>query len=283
MRRAVQAVSFVVCLAVAVAASGAPRGLLLAALAAGIGIVRTLHAQQADGPHFDVVSIKRNTSGELGGKNGLDPGVYTGINVTVRRIIALAYQPMPDAEIDEGPGWIRTERFDVQARFAGTPSRPQLQQMLRTLLTDRFKLRTHIESRPTPVFALTVLKPGVTGPALKRSEIDCSNPGQRPPAGAGGPSCAFQYTDGLLRGRGVTLAQIAAELNAGRTVVNRTGLDGFSDVDLRWAPNTTAPAADDAPPTLTTALREQLGLRLDPLTLPIEHLVIDSVERPTEN
>jgi len=82
MSRVFHAVSLVVCLTVAVGASGAPRGLLLAALAAGIGIVRTLHAQQPDLPHFDVVSIKRNTSGEQGGKNGLDPGMYSGINVT---------------------------------------------------------------------------------------------------------------------------------------------------------------------------------------------------------
>ena len=283
MSRVVQAVSLVVCLAVTVAASGAPRGLLLAALAAGLGIVRTLQAQQAEALHFDVVSIKRNTSGELGGKNGLDAGMYTGINVTVRRIVALAYQPMPDGQIDEGPAWIRMERYDVQARFTGTPSRPQLQQMLRAMLADRFKLKTHLESRPTPVFALTPLKPGVPGPALKRSSLDCSNPAQRPPASAGAPSCAFQYTDGLIRGRGVTLDQIAAELTAGRTVVNRTGLDGFYDVELRWTPDaTTAPAAD-APPTLATAVREQLGLRIDSATIPMEHLVIDSVQRPDEN
>lgn len=283
MRRVLEAVSLVVCLAVAVGASGAPRGLLLAALAAGVGIARTLHAQQADTPRFDVVSIKRNTSGELGGKNGLDPGMYTGINVTVRRMLALAYQPMPDGQIDEGPGWIRTERYDVQARFSGTPSRPQLQQMLRVMLADRFMLQTHIASTPTAVFALTPLKPGSLGPGLKRSAIDCSNPAQRPPATAGVPSCAFQYTDGLIRGRGVTLDQIAAELTAGRTVVNRTGLDGFYDVELRWTPDSTPAPADDAPPTLATALREQLGLRIDSATITMDHLVIDSVERPEEN
>jgi hypothetical protein len=81
MRHIVQAVSLVVCLAVAVGA-GAPRGLVLAAIAASVGLARTLYARQADAPRFDVVSIKRNTSGQQGGKNGLDPGAYTGINVT---------------------------------------------------------------------------------------------------------------------------------------------------------------------------------------------------------
>jgi len=283
MRRALQAVSLVVCLAIAAAAAGAPRGLLLAAVAASVGLARTLYAQQADAPRLDVVSIKRNASGEQGGKNGLDPGVYTGINVTVRRLIALAYQPLPNAQIVGGPAWINSDRFDVRATFSGTPSRPQLQEMLRAMLEDRFKLRTHTESRPTPVFALTVARPGSFGPALTRSTIDCSNPSQRPPASAGVPSCAFQYTDGLLRGRGVTLDQIAAEMIAGRTVVNRTGLTGGYDVELRWTPDATQPPSDDAPPTLATALREQLGLRLEPATLPMDHLVIDAVEPPTEN
>jgi uncharacterized protein (TIGR03435 family) len=283
MRRILQTVSLVVSLAVAVVMSGAPRGLLLAALAAGVGIVRTLHAQQGDAVHFDVVSVRRNTSGEQGGKNGLDPGAYTGINVTVRRMIALAYLPLPNAQIVGGPAWINSDRFDVRATFTGTPSRPQLQEMLRGMLAERFMLRLHTESRTTPVFALTVARAGALGPALKRSTLDCRNPEPRPPTGGDAPSCAFQYTDGLIRGRGVTLDQIASEIVAGRTVVNRTGLDGFYDVDLRWTPDATQAPGDDAPPTLATALREQLGLRIDAATLPMDHLVIDSVERPREN
>jgi bla regulator protein BlaR1 len=66
-------------------------------------------------------------------------------------------------------------------------------------------------------------------------------------------------------------------------VVNRTGLEGFYDIDLRWTPDAIQAPADDAPPTLATALREQLGLRLEPATLPMDQLVIDAVERPTEN
>ena len=283
MRRALQAVSLVICLAVAAGAAGAPRGLLLAALAAGVGLARTLYAQQADTPRFDVVSIKRNTSGDQGGKNGLDPGVYTGINVTVRRIIALAYLPLPNAQIVGGPAWINSERFDVRATFTGAPPRPVLQEMMRGMLADRFRLRIHTESRPTPVFAMTVARPGALGPSLRRSVLDCSNPGQRPPATADGPSCAFQYTDGLIRGRGVTLEQIAAEIVAGRTVVNRTGLEGFYDVELRWTPDATQAPSDDAPPTLATALREQLGLRLESVILPMDHLVIDGVERPSQD
>ena len=169
MRRVLQTVSVAVCLTVA---AEAPRGFLLAAVVAGLGIARTLYAQQASEPRFDVVSVKLNRSPEPGGRNALEPGIYQGIGVTVRRIIALAYMPLPPRQIVDGPSWIGTDRFDVQAKFSGSPSREQVQG------------------------------------------------GSRAP---GAPPCAFQYTEGLLRGRGVTLEQIAAELVAGRVVINRTG------------------------------------------------------------
>jgi uncharacterized protein (TIGR03435 family) len=137
------------------------------------------------------------------------------------------------------------------------------------------------------VFALTQARDGVLGPGLKPAELDCTNrsdPAAQVNARANGvPWCAFQYTDGFLRGRGVTLDQIAGELTADRVVINRTGLPGRFDVDLQWTPDRTQPAVDDAPPALTTALREQLGLRLEPTTVPMEHLVIDAIERPQEN
>jgi uncharacterized protein (TIGR03435 family) len=78
----------------------------------------------------------------------------------------------------------------------------------------------------------------------------------------------------------VTLDQIAGEIAAGRIVVNRSGLSGRYDVEPRWTPDPGPTAAADAPPGLVTALREQLGLRLQTDTVPMEHLVIDSIERP---
>jgi uncharacterized protein (TIGR03435 family) len=282
MRRVLQTVSVAVCLTIA---AEAPRGLRLAAVAAGLGIARTLYAQQVTAPQFDVVSIKRSAAAEPGGRNALDPGAYVGINVTLRRLLALAYQPLPNAQIVGGPEWMNSARFDVQAKFTGTPTRPQVQQMLRAMIGDRFRLRSHMEARPTPVFALVRLRPGETGPSLRRSSLDCSNPAatRAPSAATAGPTCGFQYTDGLIRGRGVTLDQVAAELTAGRTVVNRTGLDGGYDVDLRWTPDATQVPGDDAPPTLATALRDQLGLRLEATTQTMDFLVIDSAERPGEN
>jgi uncharacterized protein (TIGR03435 family) len=238
-----------------------------------------LTAQQTDGLRFDVVSIKPNNSPEPAGRNALEPGGYSGIGVTLRRIVALAYLPIPTSLIDGGPPWLTTDRFDVRARFEGNPPRAQLQRMMQAMLAERFRLRVHTEIRPTRVFALTLERSGALGPSLRPAEIDCAN---RPQGSLPNvPWCAFQYTDGLLRGRGVTLDQIAAELDAGRIVVNRTGLTGRYDVELRWTPDPGTPAGADAPPGLTTALREQLGLRLQTDTAPLEHLVIDAAERPT--
>ena len=235
-------------------------------------------AQQPEEPRFDVVSVKPNTSPEPGGRNALERGAYEGTGVTLRRMINLAYLPIPNSLIDGGPGWVNADRFDVRARFTGNPPRDQLQRMMRAFLADRFKLRTHVEVRPTRVLALSVERQGVLGPSLTPAVIDCANRPQTNEPNV--PWCAFQYTEGLLRGRGVTLDQIAAELVADRVVVNRTGLAGRYDVELRWTPDPSVTAGSDAPPGLVTALREQLGLRLQPDTVPLEHLVIDSADRP---
>jgi uncharacterized protein (TIGR03435 family) len=237
-----------------------------------------LHGQRNDEPKFDVVSVKPNRSPEPGGRNALERGTYEGLNVTVRRMIALAYMPMPFSLIDGGPDWIGSDRFDVRAKVPDGTPRERLQQMMRNMLAERFQLRTHLEKRPTPIYALIVERPGVLGPSLQPAKIDCANPAaDRQP---GVPWCAFQYTEGLLRGRGVTLDQVAGEIAAGRIVVNRTGLTGRYDVELRWTPDPSITAAADAPPGLVTAVREQLGLRLQSDTAEMEHLVIDSVERP---
>jgi uncharacterized protein (TIGR03435 family) len=235
-------------------------------------------AQQVDAPRFEVVSVKPNTSPEPGGRNALVPGAYEGIGVTVRRIIGLAYAPLPVSLIEGGPSWLSSDRFDIRAKFPGNPPREQLQRMMRTMLAERFRLRTHMETRPTPVFALMVERSGVLGPFLKPAQVDCAN---RPADnGPNVPWCAFQYTEGLLRGRGVTLDQIAGEIVAGRLVINRTGLAGRYDVELRWTADSAVGSDPDAPPALVTALRDQLGLRLQSDTAPMDHLVIDSVEHP---
>lgn len=179
--------------------------------------------------------------------------------------------------------------------------------MLRTLLAERFKLVARTEMREQPVYALVLARAdGRLGPNLRASR-EClkggtaSGPrgfGQGADGrGAGVPplqpgqqmGCGMRsMSDGrgsVIQGGARTIAEIARSLDgrAGRTVIDRTGLTGAYDVDLRFAPSNvqTAPGADSELPTLFTALQEQLGLKLESATGPVEYLVVDRIERPT--
>lgn len=261
----------------------------------GIAQVMAQAPASADGrPTFDVTSVKRNTSGEQGGRSGYQPGGrYSGTNVTVRRVIGLAYLPLQGFQIIGGPNWINSDRFDIEAKAEGNPSSDQLRLMLRALLADRFKLVTHREMRELPAYALVLARTdGTMGAQLRRSEVDCSaQRGNAPPPTPQGarsntgqaPSCGFFVGVSSLAGKGTTMERFAAELSlVGRPVLNRTGLSGSFDVDLKWAPDAGAGApSSDSGASIFTALQEQLGLKLEAIKTPMEVLVIDSVEQPT--
>jgi uncharacterized protein (TIGR03435 family) len=130
---------------------------------------------------------------------------------------------------------------------------------------------------------------GRLGTALTRAGDACPPPvapGAAPPGGGdAAPAfrCGFTVQDGVLKGHG-TLANIASELMVGgRHTVDRTGLTGVYRIELHWSPDNTAGLPADAPPEIVTALREQLGLRLQAATAPTEVLVIDSAERPEDD
>jgi len=244
-------------------------------------------AQQPAPPTFDAVSIKVNRSGEQGGTSRGQPGRYVGINVTLMRLVRLAYRPVE--EFDGGPDWKDKDQFDIEAVTATGQSQPELLAMMRTLLADRFKLRVHTETRALPVYELSLGRAdGRLGPSLTRVADACPPPpapGAPPPASGPGPAirCGFQLGDGLLKGMG-TLANVVSELVvAGRHGVDRTGLTGVYSIELHWSPDNTPGLPADAPPEIFTAVREQLGLRLQPATAPTEVVVIDSAERPETN
>jgi uncharacterized protein (TIGR03435 family) len=240
-----------------------------AVMIAGTG---ALAAQQPEAPSFDAVSIKSNRSGIQGGASRAQPGRYVGVNVTLMRLIRLAFLPIGDFE--GGPDWKDRDHFDVEATTSANPSQPQMRAMLRTMLADRFTLRAHTETRALPVYELRVARAdGRLGPGLVRVGDACAPPVR----------CGFTVQDGVLKGMG-TLTSIAGELVvAGRRTVDLTGLAGVYSIDLRWSPDNTAGLPADAPPEIFTAAREQLGLRLQASTAPTEVLVIDSAERPDEN
>jgi uncharacterized protein (TIGR03435 family) len=202
---------------------------------------------------------------------------------TLELLIAAAYDLTPRA-VSGGPGWAETDHYDVLALTPGEviPSRDEQMSMLRKLLADRFRLAFHREQKRFSIYQLEVAK---GGPKLKES----TQPPDEPPALI---STVFSQRV-LLPARNATMGQFASLLQRAvldRPVVDKTGLTGRYDFDLEWAPDETQfngdlpPApADAANPPFFVAIRQQLGLRLEPAQGVIEALVVDSAERPSAN
>lgn len=255
----------------------------------------------AQGPQFEVASVKPNVSGDIGGRFGVRAGGQLEVlNNSLRNIVRNAWG-LQDYQIVGGPDWFDRDRFDITAKPETAPrNREEMAQMIKALLADRFKLRTHVETRQVPIFALVSQGNGVPGPKLRPSASDCAaleaaarRGGGPPPPGPGErPLCGTRTTPGRMMAGGVTMENFARNLSnfAGRIVQDRTGLSGVYDLDLEWLPDQlpppgTLPAGLPPPPSdapsLFTAVQEQLGLKLESQRGPVEVLVIDSAERPT--
>ena len=254
---------------------------LLAAGAVASARQEELSAQQnppggGETASFEVASIKPNTSRI---SNAIPPspfnGSFSASNVALKSIIANAYD-VRIFQIEGGPDWLTSERFDIIARGReGTPDRLR-PAMLRTLLAERFKLVAHFETREQQVYSLTLLRgDGRLGPQLKPSA---------PASGSssGFPSTSVDSGTARIRGR-VSMDTFAIMLTSSvfnQRVIDRTGLSGEFDLDLRFTPDS-SPAAAPEFPSIFTAVQEQLGLKLQSERGPVPVLVIDSVERPT--
>jgi uncharacterized protein (TIGR03435 family) len=231
-------------------------------------------------PEFEAASIKPVKTPNPSRTRDQEEGRrFTAYSVTLRDLIMMAYR-VDAREISGGPAWMATDEYDVEAVAGeGVQVNEQLQAMLQKLLADRFQLTFHREQRLLPAYALTVAK---GGSKLKTAE-----------AGGQGASCEHV---GVCNFRSEPLARFTqwlAFVVLDRPVVDKTGIAGKFDFSLRWTPDESqfsamglrAPAAADnanAPP-LFTAIEEQLGLKLEPVRAPAEVLVIDHVERPSEN
>ena len=259
---------------------------------------------------FEVASVKVN---KLGGRQvnlNLEPnGRFTATNVTLEVLVRFAYgesgEPLQPNRLSVKEAWVggvdyvQSDHFDVVAKTDAGTSREQVFLMLRTLLTERFKVSVHHEVRDLPIYALVVArKDGRLGPRLRRSDVDCTRsddkPATAPAAGtfAAEPCKGLRNIPGKATGRAVTLDTVARLMSGWvydhRPVDNRTGLTGNFDLDLDWTPDQPLPA--DAPvlppvdpdsPSLFTALQEQLGLQLEPAKRGIHMLVVDHAEHPS--
>lgn len=250
-------------------------------LFAVIALVSTsfLQAQQ---PHtrltFDLAAIHRSNAADRNGAiKGLPQGHgYMAQNIPVKLMISLMYK-IPMRQIKGGPDWISEDRYDVQARVDGSYSLDDLHTMYQNLLADRFNLKFHIETKDGPVYALTVDTPG--------SKMTPDNKPQD-------YSIPITYAaDGSATGRRVSMSYLSWWLGQHvesdeRPVIDHTGLTGNYDFTLNFAP-VRAPGAENPAvqnlPSIFDALKQQLGLKLHAERGPVEYLVIDHIDRPSDN
>lgn len=239
-------------------------------------------------PRFEVASIRSSANrAPVADYVFLPGGQFRAVNATVEELILAAFD-IARFRVTGGPDWIRTVQYDVQTRGAGADvTMEETRAMLRALLEERFRLRTRIAPREVPIYLLALARrDGRTGPGLRPSSLtSCVDRGPLPinvPPGAP-PSCGRLLGNvGRLSGWRVPIAMLAARIErfVDRPVLNETELSGQSfDVELEWAPEV-APTNSDKP-GLSTALVEQLGLKLEATKGTAEVLVIDSVEQPT--
>lgn len=281
---------------------------------------------------FDVASVKLNQSDDpprsnfpLGPGNVYAPngGFFSASNYPLVTYISFAYKITGNQAqyiTPQLPAWALQDRYDIQARAVGDPTKDEMRLMMRALLADRFKLALHTETREIPVYALELVKPGQTGPKLVPHPADapCSSTATTAQVSSPGPVEAtadgFPILCGGLFGmpaapfrrrqsaRNVTIGLLANALtqygNLDRPVVDRTGLTGMFDLSLEWDPAVdmpppaagasgvlVLPAAHDGPdgPAFREALKVQLGLKLVSEKGQLEVTKIDRVERPTAN
>jgi uncharacterized protein (TIGR03435 family) len=260
-------------------------------LAFGLLIV-DVSAQQAALPQFEVASIKRRNEPlfRITAPQGARPGGSFGyFNAPLVRLVMYAFD-LPDYRVLGGPAWASADRFDVEARAGREASVAEIRLMLRSLLQDRFKLLVRNESREMPVYALVLDRPdGRLGPGLKSTDPGCQQQVERPaqmPPGA-------MYSTGCGE---ISIFVRGASSHMQGPVIDKTGLTGTFAWSMYSAPSIgmsslegsnfgprDGASVDLSLPAYTTALREQLGLRLDATKGVVDVVVIDSAQPPSGN
>ena len=262
------------------------------AIPIGIGLVNapTALSQPQDSvstprPTFEVVSIKPNQTGERPSMAASTGGMLRATNETLKYLVEWAYN-VQDYQISGGPKWIDSTGYDIVAKpeHAYTPSQETIgygRQLVQTLLEDRFKLVLQRTTKELPMYVLVV---GKGGPELSEREKPVRPTDARMSVGRG-----------LMVGQRMLMPLVVQSLSSvlGRPVADETGLKGYYDFRLEWTPDEPAGPPGDSGNTLTppgrsgpsifTALQEQLGLKLEARKGPVEVLVIDYVENPSEN
>ncbi len=246
-------------------------------------------------PVYDVVSIRENKSGANNVSIRGGGASFVATNITLITLLMNAYNIREDL-ISGLPGWANSTHFDVNAKVSDPDiaalknlSREQRRAMMLTFLQDRFHLRAHIEVKTLPVYDLVLAKGGSRlkeNTTLPSQTADAPGPG-KPPANMKPGS--IWISNSQMTAVGISTSNLASNLafQVQRNVIDKTGLTGKYDFTLKWRPleleGKADASADDSAPDLFTALQEQLGLKLETSKGPVDTLVIDHVEMPTEN
>jgi uncharacterized protein (TIGR03435 family) len=288
--------------------------------AAGVPQVSSTISVSDPSKTFDAASVRQNKEGSQGGAWNSGNGNLTVRNLSLKRLTLFAFR-LDDPQLIGGPGWLDTDRFDVVAKADEKTTDDDLRGMTQNLLVERFALKVHTETRSLPIYALVMARAdGQLGPNLHATDCESFSSGQGPcgtdalngrgrstAAGSGGGGMMMASdASGAGGGRGYggsvgasgsgpsmmsmgPMSAFASSLSrtVNRPVVDRTGLTGRFQLTLNYTmPGTPAPADGDSTqraPELFTALQEQLGLKLEATRGPVEVLVIDGAEHPTND
>ncbi len=227
-------------------------------------------------PAYDVVSIKPNKSGSGSLDIATNDDTYSAKNISLKKLLENAYGIKEDL-VSGLSGPIASAHFDVEAKIVEPApdalkglSAKQRGAMLLPLLAERFQLKAHTETKTLPIYELVVIK---GGPKFKQSAGDST--------GSRGTSIHNRE----LTAHDIPMQSFASTLEGQvhRTVIDKTGLAGSYDLTLKWSPDDATSTQTDSAPAIFTALQEQLGLKLRPTKGPVETLVVDHAEMPSEN
>jgi uncharacterized protein (TIGR03435 family) len=281
--------------------------LLVCAMATAVAVAPVANAQASVAPDatptakpitFEVASVRLNKTGAHGGHGPTADG-YDQKNLPLIIYLGMAYGLMEFQRIEGLPDWCKTDGYDIAAKVSDADI-PEWRKdgmklfpaALQALLADRFHLKMHYEMRDAPAYALVLAK---GGPKFKQATPGETYPdgfhtGDGKPALGLGEKWEPGSDHGLLIGQAATMAQLAQNFSSmlnpviGRQVVDRTGLAGPYDFSMpvfrEWSGSH---QGEDSEATIFTVLEDSLGLKLEPIKVPMQFLVVDHIERPTEN
>jgi bla regulator protein BlaR1 len=282
--------------------------LVIGALNATQGRAESQTPSTSQSFEYEVASIKPDNSGVNMVRLMFSPDGFTATNGTLQMFINAAYR-IDDNQVSGGPSWLKSDHYDIEAKMDSATADAlhklsedqamlERQRMLQALLADRFKLTTHRETRELPIYALVIAK---NGPKLQEAKPGDTYPnGIKGPDGRSAAGMIFMTGRGSVTGQGIPISDLVRLLSRqlGRKVEDKTGLIGKYDLTLQWTPDENQgamlkgpeppgtagpPPPDSSGPSIFTALEEKLGLRLESQKGPVEILIIDHAEKPSEN